>query len=476
MSNTLLAIDIGTINVTAVVAKNDYDNKINILGTGTAPSEGINKGSIVNIDKASSCIKAAADSAKRSFGQEVDSTIVSVSGTYTKSIRSMGSINIPNGQITPNEIKLVLETALYNATIVPDFEVIHVLPIYFKVDDAREVKNPLNMNGSRLDVSVYIVTAKKTALINIQSALNNANLEVNNFVLNGYASSLAVLEEEQKNLGIAVIDLGGSTSEISVFKGNSIIFNDFLPIGSQNITKDLSIMLHTPMNAAEEVKTKYGTLFPIDLNDSNSVKRIKLPTIGDEQNHSEHSLDRIGMIIHARVEEMLIMLRDLIYKSGVHESINAGIVLTGGMSKLPGIKKLCSAVFGDIPINIANPFNIKNGYMSFDDPSMSTMVGLLFYGLDKNTSFELDSNKKLRYQKTPPPQTHKPVEKPMPKVEQQQAQQQTTHQAQVQHTQHTAPHKQIEEEQKTGLDGIKLKQKEKPQGLSKFWTKVAEWF
>lgn len=474
MSSTLLAIDIGTINVTAVVAKNDYDNKINILGTGTAPSEGINKGSIVNIDKASSCIKAAADSAKRSFGQEVDSTIVSVSGAYTKSIRSLGSINIPNGQITPNEIKLVLETALYNATIVPDYEVIHVLPIYFKVDDAHEVKNPLNMNGSRLDVSVYIVTAKKTALINIQSALNNANLEVNNFVLNGYASSLAVLEEEQKNLGVAVIDLGGSTSEVSIFKGNSIIFNDFLPIGSLNITKDLSIMLHTPMNAAEEVKTKYGSLLPMNNNES-GIKRIKIPTIGDEQNHSEHSLDRIGMIIHARVEETLIMLRDLLYKSGMRDSINAGIVLTGGMSKLPGIKKLCSAVFGEIPIKIANPFNIKNGYMSFDDPSMSTIVGLLFYGLDKNTTFELDSNKKLRYQKTPTKQMQKPIEnRTQEKVVSPQIKQPVKKQPSSNET--IPPHKQIEEENPTGLGGIKLTQKEKPQGLSKFWSKVAEWF
>ncbi|MEA1913766.1 MAG: cell division protein FtsA, partial [Campylobacterota bacterium] len=458
MSNTLLAIDIGTINVTAVIAKNDYDT-INILGTGTAPSEGINKGSIINIDKASGCIKAAADSAKRSFGQDVDSTVVSISGTYTRSIRSTGSINIPNGQITPNEIKLVLETALYNSTIVPDYEVIHVIPIFFKVDDANEVKNPLDMNGSRLDVSVYIVTAKKTALINIQSALNNANIEVNNFVLNGYASALSVLEEEQRNLGVAVIDLGGSTTEISLFKGNAIIYNDFLPIGSMNITKDLSIMLHTPMNAAEEVKTKYGTLYPLDADNANSIKRIKMPTIGDEQNQSEHSLDRIGLIIHARVEETLIMIKDMMHQSGVNETINAGIVLTGGMSKLPGIKKLASAIFGDIPIKVANPFNIKNGWMSFDDQSMSTIVGLIFYGLNKNTTFELDSNRKLRYYKQTP---KAPKPQPIPQTPTKSEPINTTKGSQTQQVQKPR----IDED--NGL-GITLTKEDKSQGLSKFW-------
>lgn len=479
MSNTILAIDIGTINVTAVIAKNDYDT-INILGTGTAPSEGINKGSIINIDKASSCIKAAADSAKRSFGQDVDETIVSISGTSTRSIRSSGSINIPNGQITPNEIKLVLETALYNSTIVPDYEVIHVIPIYFKVDDANEVKNPLDMNGSRLDVSVFIVTARKTALINIQSALSNANIEVTNFVLSGYASALSVLEDEQRNLGVAVIDLGGSTTEVSLFKGNAIIYNDFLPIGSVNITKDLSIMLHTPMNAAEEVKTKYGSLKPIDPNDTNSIKRIKIPMIGDEQNLSEQSLDRIGLIIHARVEETLCMIKDNMYSSGINETINAGIVLTGGMSKLPGIKQLASAIFGDIPIKVANPFNIKNGWMSFDDQTMATIVGLIFYGLNKNTTFELDSNRKLRYYKQQPrPAVIQPnATNSAPKQVRQQTVNQTvatkpTQQAQTPSQKAVKPNI----EPNSGL-GIELPQddKTKQKGLSKLFTKISEWF
>lgn len=393
MNKTLLAIDIGSSYITAVIAKNNLDFKINILGTGSFKSDGINKGVITNIEDASNCIKEAVSIAKKNTIETIESTVVSISGAYTKGIRSSGSVNIPNGVITENEINQVLQMALYNATIIPEYEVVHVVPIFFKIDDSADVENPLNMNGSRLEASVYVVTAKKTALTNIKSALKMANLTVNNFVLNSYASAISVLDDQQKKFGATVINLGSTTTEFICYKGTSIIYNSFIPVGSNHITNDLSVMLHTPPIAAEKIKTEYGNL--LKSNEEIQNKKIRTPRIGDEKISSEVSLHYIQTITHARVEEILTLIRNDLKKSGIHESLGTGIVLTGGMSKLEGIQELATLVFDGLPIKVSNPVNIKNGYMSFEDQKMSTIVGLLLYSLETNRNFELDSNKNL---------------------------------------------------------------------------------
>lgn len=455
MSDTILAIDIGSSSITAVIAQNDLNNKINILGAKVENSDGINKGLITNIEVASEAIKEAVKSVDEGTASKIDSTYVSISAAYTKGVRSSGSVNVPNGQITQTEINQVLQMALYNATIVPEYDVVHVLPIYYKVDDSQLIDNPLNMNGARLEVAVYIVTAKKTALTNIKSALKSSNLEIKNFVLSGYASAIAVLNEEQKRFGAAILDIGGSTTDIVCFKGKSIVYNDFLPVGSMNITNDLSIMLRTPPNAAETIKMKYANLHSGSAaghEDESTIKKIKIPIIGDEQNTKEMPLDSVQTIIHARVEEILVLAKERIKKSGISDSLGAGIVITGGMSQLPGIKELAELIFDNIPVKISNPVNIRNGYMSFDDPTMSTIVGLLLYGLDPNPSFELDSNKQLRYKK----------EVQQPKAAQEQAKQAPTQTVSSQ------------EEQTDTLPTISKKDKAK--GVSKFWNKVAEWF
>ena len=198
MNNTLLAIDIGSSAITAVIAKHDLESNISILGTGVQKSEGVNKGIIINIEEASKAIKDAISIAKRTSAELINNSVVSISGSYTKSIRSSGSVNVPNGLITETEINQVMQMALYNATIVPEYEVVHVVPIFFKVDDSVDVDNPLNMNGSRLEVSVYIVTAKRTALTNIKSALKISGVDITRFVLDGYASAISILDEQQK--------------------------------------------------------------------------------------------------------------------------------------------------------------------------------------------------------------------------------------------------------------------------------------
>jgi len=396
LNKTILAIDIGTTNIITVVARNDFDNRINILGVSSNPTNGIEKGLINDIQNVGEIIKVSVESAKKSAEATIDEVYVSFSAASTKNIISKGAVNIPNGIITEKEINQVMQMAHYNANIVPDYEAIHVFPISFKVDDSGEFSNPLNMNASRLEVSVYIVTAKKTAITNTKNALKVAGIENSTFVLHGYASALSIMSEEQKKFGVAVLDMGSSTSDLIIYRGNAIVYSDFLPVGSVNITNDLSVMLHTPAIAAETVKVKYGSLIPIDENDENIIKKVQVPLIGNELETKEVSIDMIQTIIHARVEETLIFLANKIKSSGLSDKIGAGIILTGGMSKLEGIEELASIIFGNMPVKVTNPKNIKNGYLDFNNPTMSTTVGLLLYGLDLSPSFELDSNKRLR--------------------------------------------------------------------------------
>lgn len=466
MNKTLLAIDIGSSYITAVIAKNNLDYKINILGTGSYKSDGINKGVISNIEDASNCIKEAVSLAKKNTGEPIESTVVSISGAYVKGIRSSGSVNVPNGLITENEINQVLQMALYNATIIPEYEVVHVIPIFFKIDDSADVDNPLNMNGSRLEASVYVVTAKKTALTNIKSAFKMANLSVNNFVLNAYASAISVLDEQQKKFGATVINMGSTTTEFVCYKGSSVIYSGFIPVGSNHITNDLSVMLHTPPIAAEKIKMEYGNL--LKTNEDLQNKKIRTPRIGDEKSFSEVSLQHVQTIIHARVEEVLTLIKNDLKKSGIHESLGTGIVITGGMSKIEGIQELASLVFDNLPIKVSNPINIKNGYMSFEDQKMSTIVGLLLYSLETNRAFELDSNKNLiKRKKIEDLTTVKVDENSLNNLN-------LNQNTKIETAQKNKADNTLKQDDPTKLPT--LNKSDKSKGINKIWNTITEWF
>ena len=452
MNNSILAIDIGTTNIIAIVASNDFSNKINILGVGQSKSEGVQKGNITDINLAGNTINEAVSTALNSSGSIINKAVVSLSGANTKTLRGSGVVNIPSGQITQNDIKQVLKMALYNAQIIADYEVIHVLPIFFRVDDGSTISNPLNMNGSRIEVSVNIITAKKTALVNVRNALKQANLEVDKFVLSGYANAIATLEEDQKKLGSAVINLGGTTTQLVVQKGSTILYNDFLPIGSEHITNDISVTFHTPYSAANMIKKQYATLLPSKDTESENelnIKKVKLPTLGNETESKEISLDQIQPILHARVEETLCIIHDKLLESAAIESIDGGIVLTGGMTYIPGIKELASMIFTNIPVKIANPRNIQNGYINFNTPSMSTIVGLLLYELDSENNFELDSNSELRKNNS----------------------------AQTQNNQQQVPNNPIPHSSLNDIQEIKTvkKQEKKTKGISGIFDKLSRW-
>ena len=401
MNNTndiFLTINIGSSVTSAVISKPKYDldNSIEILGFGVQDSVGVNKGLITNIEDVSRTIKDEILQEKESVTETIGTTVVSISGNYTRGIKATGYVTIPNGLVSETDINQAMQMALSNSIILPDYDVVHVIPLFFKVDD-QEVENPFNMNGSKLEASVYIVTAKRNALINIKSALRIFGIDDVRFVLDSYAASLAVLDEQQKRIGAVVINLGASTTEFVYHKGNSIIYNGFIPVGSKNITNDLSLMLNTPLRTAEKIKIEYGSLIKDYFgNGEVGPSNVGVSQINDEEYFKEFPLGHIQTIIHARVEELLVLVKNELKKNALLDNIGSGIVLTGGMSQLGGIKELTKNIFEKIPVTIATPKNLPNSFrVSFDEPHMATVVGLIMFALGMNRGYQLDSSKKL---------------------------------------------------------------------------------
>lgn len=398
MNAKILGIDIGSFQVRAVIAEQS-DNGLKIIGIGVEKAQGIKKGAISNIEEASKSIKNALVSAQRIAGTRYDKVVVSISGANTKSLSSSGTINIPEHEIGISEIQRVMHTANHYAAISNDYEKLHVLPYNFKVDEQEHIEDPLGMNGSRLEVQTHIIIAQKSILNNIRKAINLAGINIDNLVLSGYASAIATLNDDEKELGVALIDMGGSISDVVIHSGNSIRFNDFLPVGSSHITNDLSIALHTPLPKAEEIKTNYASFM------AKSTDLIEIPTLGDETKSKQVPLDIVSKVMYARAEETLVYLSSIIQNSQNSEKhndlIGAGVVFTGGMTKLNGFKELANMVFEKMQVRLAKPKNLDGLYEVIADPSNSCVIGLCMYGAGKFTPYEIDSEKKMRYKGEP---------------------------------------------------------------------------
>ncbi len=451
MGRTVLAIDVGSTKICAVIAQIANDNSISVIGAGTTKAQGLKRGSITNIELASRSIKTAVEDAKRVAGSEVTSAIVSISGAYTKSLNSNGIVNIQSKEISFKEIERVMHTSLYNANIPNEYEVLHALPFNFKVDDQDFIEDPLGMNASRLEVETHIITTQKSNLNNLKKAVQGAGVEVENVVLAGYASAISTLNDDEKELGATVIDMGGNTCNITIHSGNSIRYNDFLGVGSNHVTSDLSMALHTPLNAADKVKLSYGSL----LNPSNDL--IELPTIGDESNTQEVSLEVVHNVVYARVGETLMLLSKFIENSGLKEQTGAGVILTGGFSNMEGIRDLAVATFGSVPVRLAKPKEMNGLFDSLRGAEYASVIGLVIYAAQPYTAYEIDVNKRVR---------HTNEEKtPMTKVNFEQVPDIPV-----------APIEEQTEQKMVNLEVQKEKKSDEANGLSKFWNWATQLF
>jgi len=387
----LLAIDIGSSKTTAIIANYDEEiDNLTISGVGIAPSKGIKKGAITNIDMASRSIRQALSDAKRIAGIDVKKAIVSVSSTYTKSITSYGIVNVPGNEITLKEINRAIQTALYNANIPQDYQVLQAIPYDFKVDDLSEIEDPAGMSGSRLEVALHIITAQKSGLENLKKTLKLANLEIENFVANAYASGLATLKEDEKELGVAVIDIGAATSDLGIFINKALRHTDHLAVGSHHITNDLSMALHTPLADAEAIKINFEEYV------KSEKDIIEISVIGNEEEKQKASITTITQVISARIEETFLLLNKEIEESGLKNKIGAGIVLTGGFTNFYNIKEIALQFFDGLPVRVGYPKKIDGLFENLKSPEFSTSIGLLLYGKKEGLTYEIDSNRQFR--------------------------------------------------------------------------------
>jgi len=387
----LLAIDIGSSKTTAIIANYDeLTDNLTISGVGISNSKGIKKGAITNIDMASKSIKNALNDAKRIAGVDVKKAIVSVSSTYTKSITSYGIVNVPGNEITTKEINRAIQTALYNANIPQDYQLLQAIPYDFKVDDLSEIEDPAGMSGSRLEVALHIIVAQKSGLENLKKTLKIANLEIENFVASAYASGLATLKEDEKELGVAVIDIGAATSDLGIFINRAFRHSDHLAVGSHHITNDLSMALHTTLADAEAIKINFEEFVKSDKD------LIEISVIGNEEEKQKASITTITQVISARIEETFLLLNKEIEDSGLKNKIGAGIVLTGGFTNFYNIKEIASQFFDGLPVRVGTPRKIEGLFENLKAPEFSTPIGLLLYGKKEGLTYEIDSNRQFR--------------------------------------------------------------------------------
>ena len=388
MEKVILGIDIGSSKICSLIAE-IKDGVPHIIGMGIQPAQGIRKGTITNIEQASKSIRESVNDAKRIAGVNISQAIISISGSYTKSINSNAITNNSNKEIGIQEINRAMNTALYNADIPNNYEMLHTLPYSFKVDGGEYVDNPFGMNGARLDVSTHIIAAQKNGLENLKKAVRNAGIEVSDVVLNAYASSIAVLTNEEKELGVACIDMGASSCDIMIHYGNAMRYNYSLGIGSAHITKDIGTVLNITLTTAEELKRKHITLYDLTPEDIYSV--LEIPS-----ENKSIQLETLHGVVTSRVSETLMLIEEIIEHSGLRNNLGAGIVITGGMASMKGLAEMALNIFKGLPVRIASPKDI-NGSFDILDPSYSTAIGLILYGSGKYTNYELDANKKLRY-------------------------------------------------------------------------------
>ncbi len=371
-------MDIGTTKVCTVIAKINELSELEIMGVGLVPSKGLRKGVVINIDSTAASIAASVEKAEIQAGVEVKSLYIGISGGHVEGINSKGVIAVSdkNREIAETDVRRVIDAA--TAIVIPvDREVIHIIPQEFIVDNQDGIKDPVGMSGIRLEAVVNVITAAATSVNNLIKSLSKAGFEASDIVLEPLASAQAILSEEEKELGVVMVDIGGGTTDYVIFENGSLRKTGIFSIGGNHITNDVAYGLKTPPVAAEEIKRKFGAAIsdfvPIE-------EEIEVPGLGGRTPAMVKRRD-LAAIIEPRVEEILHLVKNEIDKYGKKEFLAAGVVLTGGVALTPHIVELAGEVF-DLPVRVGRPLGIKGLRDIVDSPIYSTAVGLSLYAQD----------------------------------------------------------------------------------------------
>jgi cell division protein FtsA len=373
----IAGLDIGTTKVACAIGR--FDNgQLDIIGVGTAPNSGMRHGVVVNIDAATEAIKKAKDEAELMAGVRVDNVWLAVGGQHIQSMSSAGMVAIRHKEVQQDDVDRVIEAA--KAVAIPqDRQVLHVLPQDFRIDGQLGIFDPIGMNGVRLEASVFIVTGSTSVIQNAMKCTQRAGLKVEGLVLQQLASALAVLTSDEKNLGCTVVDIGGGTCEMITFFQGSVIHTGLLPIGGQNFTHDVAIGLKTTQNHADTLKRKYGCALPEMINEEEA---IEVESVGGRKPRTLMRRD-LCEVLEARAEETLELIHTALADLGLLGKLGSGVVLTGGGSLLHGLVEMGDFVL-DVPVRRGWPEKVGGLVDVVRQPSCSTVVGLMLYGLSQD--------------------------------------------------------------------------------------------
>jgi len=403
----ITGLDIGTTKICTIIAEVTSDEDFEIIGIGFSPSKGLKKGVVVDIDKASNAIRESINKAQIMAGIEVKSAFIGIAGSHISSINNHGVVAVSGDEkeITENDIDRVMEAAQI-ISLPSEEEIIHVIPREFIVDGHKGIKDPLGMSGVRLEVETHIVKGSSTSIQNLVKSVIRAGIEVNDIVLEPLASSKSVLTEDEKELGVILVDIGGGTTDIVVFHEGSIVATYVLPVGGNHVTHDIAIGLRTPISEAEKLKIHYGTtLNPVNNEEDNDRNNYIEVLSASGENKREIPRRMLTNVIEPRTTEMYEMINRQIYSAGPKDLTPAGVVLTGGASLLDGSAQLAEGVF-DLPVRLGKPDYVYGLSDVIDDPLyknkdgkipkaiFSTVIGLIEYGMENEPNEIKGKNEK----------------------------------------------------------------------------------
>lgn len=386
----MVGLDIGTSKVSAIVGEVNDTGQLEIVGIGLHPARGLKRGVVVNIESTVQSIQRAVEEAELMADCQIHSVFAGIAGSHIRSMNSHGIVAIKDREVSAGDVERVIEAA--KAVAIPsDQKVLHVLPQEFVIDQQEGIREPIEMSGVRLEAKVHLVTGAVSAAQNIIKCVRRCGLEVDDIILEQLASSYAILTEDEKELGICLVDIGGGTTDVAVFTNGAIRHTAVIPIAGDQVTNDIAIAMRTPTQYAEEIKIKYACALQ---QLANPDETIEVPSVGDREPR-RLSRQTLAAVVEPRYKELLLLVREELRRSGFEDLVAAGIVLTGGSSKMEGIMYLAEEVF-HMPVRLGFPQFVTGLVDVVRNPIYATGVGLLLFGhqnqrLKKNSLFD-DSN------------------------------------------------------------------------------------
>ena len=387
--NLIVGLDIGTSKVVAIVGEVSAEGDIEIIGIGTQVSHGLKKGVVVNIESTVQSIQRAVEEAELMAGCQIRSVYAGIAGSHIRSINSHGIVAIKEKEVTAADVARVIDAA--KAVAIPaDQRILHVLPQDFVIDNAEGIRDPISMSGVRLEAKVHLVTGAMSAAQNIIKCVRRCGLEVDDIILEQLAASAAVLTEDEKELGVCLVDIGGGTTDIAVFSDGAIRHTSVIPIAGDQVTNDIAVALRTPTQYANDLKIRYAcALRQLAAED----ETIEVPSVGDREPR-RLARQTLAEVVEPRYEELLGLVQTDLRRSGFEEICAAGVVLTGGSSKMEGVIELAEEIF-HMPVRLGYPQHISGLVDVVRNPIHSTGVGLLLFGSKQQSglsSFHLEDD------------------------------------------------------------------------------------